>query len=257
MSIVVPGGGDLTEFGRRLYRNLPINDQFDQQLPLEAAAVQSLRQVRTQAHLEGRQVPLISLSPSLTGALQESGNSSRIHDASDASSALLTASDWLESSGEDVVLLFEAHTAPQVVCTLLISEYRPALDNSRLIYARLTGAAQADAPITSSVVSDAIKEAHWAAGIPPMAIGLVMTPTLENPGNQQGLLNGLLEAFDFAGFINLRPQPLPYRPIGIGGDYLVPIPAYHPWHFCLDRTGTTRPLAAFAVLRTGRVALMV
>ncbi|MGB8214243.1 MAG: PfaB family protein [Anaerolineales bacterium] len=196
MSIVVPGGGDLTEFGRRLYRNLPINDQFDQQLPLEAAAVQSLRQVRTQAHLEGRQVPLISLSPSLTGALQESGNSSRIHDASDASSALLTASDWLESSGEDVVLLFEAHTAPQVVCTLLISEYRPALDNSRPIYARLTGAAQADAPITSSVVSDAIKEAHWAAGIPPMAIGLVMTPTLENPGNQQGLLNGLLEAFD-------------------------------------------------------------
>ena len=46
--------------------------------------------------------PCSIFPPALAGALQESGTSSRIQAASDACSALLLASDWLESSGEDL-----------------------------------------------------------------------------------------------------------------------------------------------------------
>ena len=196
MSVVLPGGGDLAEFGRRVYRQLPLDARFDQALTLEAAALRSLQEVCAQAHLDGRPVPLVSLSPSLDRSLQESGTASRIQVAADVASALLLASDGLESGGEDLVLLFETHTAPQAVCTLLLAEYRSAQDNSRPVYARLMAAAQAQSPLTSTVISAVLAEARRAAGLPPEWVGLIVTPFLDDQDFQQAQWNGLLEAFD-------------------------------------------------------------
>ncbi len=198
MSVVLPGGGDLAEFGRRVYRSLPRDDQdqFDQELTLEAAAARSVQQVFEQARLADRQVPLVNLSPGFAKPFQHSETISHTRDVSDICTALLVASDWLESSGEEFVLLFEASRAPQLVCTLLLAEYRSALDNFRPVVAHLIGAAQAEAPFTSSAVSGGLQEALREAGIGSESIGLLLTTLLELTASPPEQLNGYLEAFE-------------------------------------------------------------
>jgi len=191
MSVVVPGGGGMDEFGRLVFRSLPVNGRFDETLTMESAAVQAVRRVCEQARLEAGGVPLISLSASLSRILQESGTGLRVQEVSDISSALGRAADWLESGGEEVVLLVEAQEAPQAVCALLVAERKSARDNARPIFAQVTGAAQADGPLNAAAISGVLLEARRASGLRPEAIGLIETATLigaDGRAEEDGLL---------------------------------------------------------------------
>jgi hypothetical protein len=102
MSVVVPQGGGINEFGRLVYRGLPMTGKFRDRVSLESAIVEVIRRICSEAHLEIEQVPVISLSPSLEGMLQNNRIGSRVQVVSGVSPALTMASDWLESGGEDV-----------------------------------------------------------------------------------------------------------------------------------------------------------
>ncbi len=212
MSVVLPGGGGLDEFGRLVYRGLPVTGEFGETLTLEAAAIQSVRQVCAEARLAIGQVPVVSLSPSLSKVLQDNGTGSRVQEVAGVSSALALASDWLESGGEDVVLLVEVQEGSQAVCALLVAEHKSALDNARPVYALVTGAAEADSPLSAAVISGVLQEARRASGVRPEAIGLIEAAILRQPfgvsaqANAQGKplteaairteeADGLLEAF--------------------------------------------------------------
>lgn len=196
MSVIVPGGGGLDEFGRLVYRGLPISGQFGEILTIEAAILQSARQVCAEARLKIGQVPVISLSTSLVRILQDNGIGRRVQEALGVSSALALASDWLESGDEEVVLLIEAHEEPKAVCTLLVTGHKSALDNARPIYAQITGAAETDGPLNATTISGVLKEALQASGVRPQAIGLIEVATLTAKGIQIEEGAGLLDAFE-------------------------------------------------------------
>ena len=195
MSVVVPGGGGNDEFGRLVYRSLPVSGQFDETLTLEAAAVQSVRQVCGEARLKIGQVPVVSLSPSIVRILQDNGIGCRVQESSGVSSAMAMASDWFESGGEEVALLIEVQDEPQAVCALLVAEYKSALDNSRSIYARVTGAAETASPSSAAAISGVLQEAQRASGVRPESIGLIEVATLTGAGIQIEEAAGLLDAF--------------------------------------------------------------
>jgi len=195
MSVIVQGGGGLDEFGRLVYRGLPISGQFDEKLTIEATAVLSARQVCAEARLKIEQVPVISLSPSLVRTLQDNKIGSRIQGAAKLSSALLLASDWLESGDEDIVLVIEILDEPQAVCTLLVTGHKCALDNARSIYAQVTGAAEAEGPLSSAVISGVLQEAQRASGIQPKSIGLIESATMTGAKILAEEADGLVGAF--------------------------------------------------------------
>src|SRR5450759_498130 len=195
MSVVEPEGGGIDEFGRLVYRGLPVNGQFGEKLTLESATVQCVRQVCGEARLAIGKIPVISLSPSLVRILHDNGACSRVHEVSGVSSALVMASEWLESGGEDVVLLIEVQEDPQVVCALLVAERKMALDNARPIYALFIGAAEANGPLSAGIISGVLQEARQSSGIQPEAIGLIETATLMGAEIHADEADGLLEAF--------------------------------------------------------------
>lgn len=195
MSVVVPSGGGIDEFGRLVYRGLPVTGQFSETLTLEAAAVQSVRQLCEEVRLAIGRVPVVSLSPSLARILQDSGTGSRVQEVSSVPSALAMASDWLESGGEDVVLLVEVQEDPQAVCALLVAERKSALDNARPVYALVTGAAEADGPLSAATISGVLQEARRASSVRPEAIGLIEAATLAGAAIRADEVNGLLDAF--------------------------------------------------------------
>ena len=131
ISVVVPSGGGIDEFGRLVYHGLPVTGQFSGTPPLDAAIIQAVKQVCDQAHLETGQVPVISLSPSIIQILQANGIGSRVQDVLDVPTALAMVSDWCESGGEELVLLIEVQDDPQAVSALLVTERKSALDNAR------------------------------------------------------------------------------------------------------------------------------
>ncbi|MCX6036286.1 MAG: hypothetical protein NTW99_00005, partial [Chloroflexi bacterium] len=195
MSVVVPGGGGIDEFGRLVYRGLPVTGHFGERLTLEAAAVQSIRQVCGEARLAIGRVPVVSLSPSLARILQDNGTGSRIQEVSGVSSALAIASDWLESGGEDVVLLAEVQEDPQAVCAVLVAERKSALDNDRPVYALVIGAAEADGPLSAAAISGVLQETRRASGIRTESIGLIEAATLTGAAIRADEADGLLGAF--------------------------------------------------------------
>ncbi len=193
MSVIFPDGGGVDEFGRLVYRGLPLTGQFGGKLTLEAAAVQSVRQVCAEARLAIGQVPIVSLSPSLARILQDKGTGSRVQEVAGVTPALALASDWLESGGEDIVLLVDVHEN-QAVCVILVAEHKSALDNARPVYALVTAAAEADGPLSAAAISGVLQEARRAGGVRPESIGWLgtasgtATVTAEETG-------GLLGAF--------------------------------------------------------------
>ncbi|MDP2995261.1 MAG: hypothetical protein Q8N46_09105, partial [Anaerolineales bacterium] len=195
MSVVVPGGGGIDEFGRLVYRGLPVTGQFGETLTLEAAAIQSVRQVCGEARLAIGRVPVVSLSPFLARILQDNGTGSRVQEVSGVSSALAMASDWLESGGEDVVLLVEVQEDPQAVCALLVAERKSALDNARPVYALVTGAAEEDGPLSAEAISGVLQETRRASGVRPESIGLIEAATLMGAAIRADEADGLLGAF--------------------------------------------------------------
>ncbi|HEX7620443.1 MAG TPA: PfaB family protein [Anaerolineales bacterium] len=196
MSVVVPGGGGLDEFGRLVYRGLPVTGQFGDRLSLESAATQSVQQVCGEARLAIGQIPIISLSPSLTQILQGNGIGSRVQEVTGVPPALTVASEWLESSGEDVVLLVEVQEDPDAICAVLVAEHKSALDNARPIYARVAGAAEVAPPLNAAGISSVLSEARRTSGVEPEAIGLIVTATLKGAMIRAEEADGLL---DYAG----------------------------------------------------------
>ncbi len=164
ISVLVPNGGGIGEFGRLVYRGLPVTGQFGDGQTLDAAIVEAIQQACGQANTKTGQVPVISLSPSIIPILQAHGIGSRVQDVSSVSDALVMASDWCESSGDDVVLLVEVQDDPQAVCALLVTESKSALDNARSIYALITGAARADGILNAATISATIQEAQESPG---------------------------------------------------------------------------------------------
>jgi len=195
MSVIVPGGGGIGEFGRLVYRGLPVTGQFGGLLTLEAAANQSVRQMCAEARVAIDRVPVVSLSPSLGRIFQDNKTGLRVQEVSGVASALAMASDWLESGGEDVVLLVEAQDDPQVVCVLLVAEHFVALDNGRPVYALVTGAAEADGPLSAAVISGVLQEARRVSGVRPELIGLIEAASLTSSTIHADEANGLLGAF--------------------------------------------------------------
>jgi PfaB family protein len=195
MSVSVPSGGGIAEFGRLVYRGLPVSGQFGEKITLEAAVVQSMRQVCGEARIAIGEVPIVSLSPSLALILQQSGAISRVQEVTGVSSALAMASDWLESGGEEAVLLIEALEEPQAVCALMVTEQKSALDNARRVYALVSGAAEADGPLSAAVIAGVLQEARRGYGVQPEAIGLIGTATLTGAAINSEEAGGLLDAF--------------------------------------------------------------
>jgi PfaB family protein len=195
MSVVVPGGAGIDEFGRHVYRGLPVSGQFNETFSIETAAVQSVRQVCAEARLKIGQMPVVNLSPSLVRILQENGIGSRVQDAFGVPSALALASDWLESGDEEGVLLIEVQDEPQVVCTLLVMEHKSALNNARPIHALVTGAAETEGPLSTSAISGVLQEAQRASGVQPESIGLIESATLTGSEILVEEADGLLDAY--------------------------------------------------------------
>jgi PfaB family protein len=195
MSVVLPGGGGMSEFSRLVYRGLPINGRFSERFTHEAATVQSVQQVCAEARLKIGQTPVVNLSPALVRILQENGIGSRVQEASGVSSALMLASDWIESNGEDVVLLVDFQEDPQAICTLLVMEHQSALDNARPSQAVVTGAAEADGPLSAAVISNVLQEAQRASSVRPESIGLIGAATLTEAGILTEEADGLLSVF--------------------------------------------------------------
>ena len=178
MSVVVPNGGGIEEFGRLVYRGLPVTGQFGETITLKDAVVRSIQQACGEGlHHVGR-VPIISLSPSITMILQNDNDQSLVQEVVGILPAFAMVSDWLESGTEDVVLLVEKQENPQTVSALLITDLKSALDNIRPVYALLTSAAIADSPMSAAVISGTLKEAQRVSGIQPGSIGFIETATL-------------------------------------------------------------------------------
>jgi PfaB family protein len=196
MSVVVPQGGGINEFGRLVYRGLRMTGKFRDRVSLESAIVEVIRRICSEAHLEIEQVPVISLSPSLEGMLQNNRIGSRVQAVSGVSPALTMASDWLESGGEDVVLLVETQEDPQEACAILVAEHKTALDNGRMVFALVTGAAEADGPLSAATISSVLQEAQRASGVRPESIGLIVMATLMGTTIRTEELDGLLGATD-------------------------------------------------------------
>jgi PfaB family protein len=196
MAIALPGGGGIEEFGRLVYRGLPMNDQFDERSSIEEAVIQTSRQVTAQARLMIGQVPVLSLSPFLDGIFQKNKVGSRVQVVSGCVSALATAAEWLESGGEDLVLIVEAHENPQAVCSLLVSEYKSALDNARPVYALVTGAAETDGLLSNGSISNVLEEARRGSSITQETIGIIQAATITSTGINADEAQGLKGAFD-------------------------------------------------------------
>jgi PfaB family protein len=195
MSFILPTGGDIDEFGRLVYRGLPLTGKFGETITLEAATVQSVRQVCAEARLAISQVPIVSLSPALVQILQNNGVGSRKQEVSGVLSALALASEWLETNDEDVVLLVENQEYPQAVCALLVAKHKSALDNARPVYALVTGAAEADGPLSAAVISSVLQEARRISDVQPESIGLIEVASLTGASIQIEEADGLLGAF--------------------------------------------------------------
>jgi PfaB family protein len=194
MSAVVPGGGGIDEFGRFVYRGMPVTGQFGDRLSLESAATQLVQKVCREARLAIGQTPIISLSPSMTQILLNNRIGVRVQEVKGVRSALTVASDWLESSGEDVVLLVEVQEDPHAISVVLVAEYKSALDNARPIYARVAGAAEADPALTAAGISSVLSEARRVSSVRPETIGLVLAATLNGATIRAEEVDGLLDA---------------------------------------------------------------
>src|SRR5512140_2394722 len=107
MSVVIPGGGDINEFGRHMYRGLPLTDQFNDRKSLESAVNQAIKRVCGDAHLAIERLPIISLSTPLPASINNNAHGSQVREVLGIVPGLCAASDILESSGEDAVMLIE------------------------------------------------------------------------------------------------------------------------------------------------------
>ncbi len=178
LSVALPGGGGIDEFGRLVYRGMPISGQFGGTLTIESAAPKAIREMCAEARQDTGRLAVINLSPMLSRTLRENGIGSHIQEVPEVIPALEAASEWLECSGEDTVLLVEARYEPQIFCAVLIMEQKSARDNSRPIFARIAGAAEADAPLSAAAVSGVMNEVRRSSGVPLEAIELIETATL-------------------------------------------------------------------------------
>lgn len=194
MMVVVPEGGDINEFGRRVYRGLPLTRKFGEELSVEPAVTRAVRQLCEEERLPVERVPIISLSPSISWSLEVNKFGSRIQEVPGVANALVMASDWLESSDEDAVLLVENQEEDSMVCAILVAEHKSALDNARPIYAVIAGAAEAEGPLKSATIAGVINEARRASGVEPETIGLIVTATMRDGVISNEETEGLLEA---------------------------------------------------------------
>ncbi|MGA2503442.1 MAG: PfaB family protein [Anaerolineales bacterium] len=194
MSVVLPGGGDIDEFGRLVYRGLPIAGHFGDREALESAAAKSIRQVCKGARLEVEQVHIISLSPSINGILAGNLTGSQVEEVSGILPAMNAVSDWLESSDEDAVLLIEHQEDAAMICALLVATQKSAQDNARPVYALVVGAADAGGPLNVAAISAVLYEARQVSGIEPKMIGLIVTATLKAGTISSEEAEGLLKA---------------------------------------------------------------
>jgi PfaB family protein len=192
LSVVLPGGGGIDEFGRLLYRGMPITGRFEDKASLELAATRAIKEVCGEARLETEKLAVISLSPVLTRILLDRKLGSRVQEVLGVSTALTIASEWVESSEEEVVLLVEAQEDPLVFCGVLIMDQKFARDNSKPIYARVVGAAEVNPPFSAASLSGAINEARRASGTRPEATGLIEAATLKNGSISNEEAGGLL-----------------------------------------------------------------
>lgn len=194
MSVVIPGGGDINEFGRRVYRGLPLTGQFVGGTWLESAIDQVVRQVCGDSRLAIERLPIISLSTTVTATLEKNGTGSQVREVLGVVPGLCAASDILESSGEDAVMLVESQEDGALLCALILVELQSALDNARPIFAVIACAAEVDAPLNAADISDAMKYARLASGIEPESIGLILAATRMGGTISNEEAEGLLKA---------------------------------------------------------------
>ena len=180
MSVVLPGGGDINEFGRRIYRGLPMPGPYSEGFSVEFAIAEAIRQGCKEANQSSEHVHIISLSAPLTAILERTVSASQVQEVLGITPALTAASDWLESSGEDAVLLIELQEDAYIVSTILIGTKKSALDNGRLIYAQVAGAAKVEGPLKAEAIASVINEARRISGIQPETTGLIIAATLKD-----------------------------------------------------------------------------
>ncbi len=194
MSVVIPGGGDINEFGRRVYRGLPLNGQFIGRVQLKSAIDQAVRQVCGDTRLTIERVPIVSLSTTVTEVLEENGTGLLVREVLGVVPGLCAASDWLESSGENVVMLVESQEDKSLVCALILADLQSAMDNSRPIFAVIASATEVDTPLTPAAISDAMKDARQVLGINSENIGLILAATQSGGMISKEETEGLLKA---------------------------------------------------------------
>ncbi len=195
MSVIVSEKGDVNEFGRLVYRGLPVIGHCGGSFNLGTALIQAIHQVVKNPVQSLNQMPIINLSPSMTMMLKNDLAGSRIEETSGVSSAFMLSADRLESSGEDAVLLVEANEESNTAAALLVMDYKHALENNKPIYAVITGSAETDELLSSQVVSRVLFEARQISSVPIVEIGLIATATKNGEDIQVEEAQGLLDAF--------------------------------------------------------------
>ena len=196
MSVITPDAGDINEFGRLVYHDLPLTGHFNESFPRETAISRGISKVCDLTPHQISKKTVINLSPSITGILQNDFPGNRIIEVTGISPALTLASDLLEKGEVETILLVELHEDPQLFCSLLVTGHEYALDNKKSVLALMVGAAEADGPLTRSVVSGVLEEARRTSDLKIGSIGLVLTATLNVTGLQNEETEGLLGAFD-------------------------------------------------------------
>ncbi len=194
MSVALPGGGDLNEFGRRVYRGLPLTGQSGSEQALEFACARAVNQACETARIAIERVPIISISPSITAIFNDKRTSSRFQEIIGVTPGLVAAADWMESSGEDVVLLIENQKDAAMVCAVLVAQKQSALDNARPIYALVGGAAEVDGPLNAAAISGVIREARRGSRLETEPVGLILSATLCGGKIRDEEAEGLIEA---------------------------------------------------------------
>ena len=194
MSVILPGGEDIHEFGRHIYRGLPMTGQFTDGYPFERAATNAIREVCEEARVAIAQVRIISMSPSITRIIVDKFNNSRVQEVLGVIPALSAASDLLESTSEDAVVLIDSLEDPSMVSAILLAPLKSALDNARPIHAFINGAATENDPVNAAAISGVIGEARRVSGIETEVVGIILTATLQDGKISSEEAQGLLEA---------------------------------------------------------------
>ena len=193
MSVILPGRENTNEFGRRVYRGLPMTGQFGDGYSIKSAATDVIRQVCEEGRQAIEQVHIISLTPSISGII-DNVNITKVQEVLGVIPALSAASDWLESSSDVAVALIDSQEDPSMVSAILVATQKSALDNARSMYAMVTGAAEENGPLNAAAISGVIGEARRLSGIDHEAVGLILSATLKDGKISSEETEGLLDA---------------------------------------------------------------